>query len=432
MMLRNYVVKTLASCARQAIAINRAQVIAVTGSVGKSSAKEAIATLFAGNNDVRVSQKNFNSEIGLPLAVLGLPNGKRSALQWAKILWSAKRRSRRPDPTFPKTLVLEMGVDHPGDMAHLVSIAPPKVAVVTAIGESHYEFFGSLQNIINEKMLLVESLEKDGVAVLNRDDKEVWDNRDRAKCRVISYGFAEDCDVRALEGSMRYEADPAKEAGVHVKIACNGSLVPFFFPGVLGAHSLYAPLAAIAVGISQNFNLVDISSKLQKYQPPAGRMRAIPGIKRTTLIDDTYNASAPRSIIAALRVLAEFPVINPSDDKRIAVLGDMLELGTVSIEAHREVGRAAAASGAQLLVFVGERMGDAMHAAIEAGASPDQVHHFSTADEAGRFVQQRMKQGDVVLVKGSQGMRMERVVKELMAEPLRANELLVRQDPEWM
>src|SRR5688572_27196123 len=104
MMLRNYVVKTLATCARQAIALNRAQVIAVTGSVGKSSAKEAISTLFAGDTSVRVSQKNFNSEIGLPLAVLGLPNGKRSALKWAKILWQAKRSSRRPDPTFPKTL----------------------------------------------------------------------------------------------------------------------------------------------------------------------------------------------------------------------------------------------------------------------------------------------------------------------------------------
>jgi UDP-N-acetylmuramoyl-tripeptide--D-alanyl-D-alanine ligase len=431
-MLRSYVVSSLADCARRAIQLNRPEVIAITGSVGKSSAKEAIGALFAGDPSVRVSPKNFNSEIGLPLAVLELPNGHRSALKWLQVLRLASKRSRKADPSFPRTLVLEMGVDHPGDMAKLVDIAPPNVAVVTAIGESHYEFFGSLEAITNEKMRLVEALHKDGVAVLNRDDKEVWDARGRARGKVVSYGFHEEADVRCLEGSMRYEADPAKDPGTHAKVSYAGSLVPFFFPGVLGGHSLYAPLAAAAVGVARGMNLVDISAKLRSYVPPAGRMRAIPGIKRTMLIDDTYNAAAPRSVKAALAVLAGYPVVSPSDDKRIAVLGDMLELGAISVEAHREVGRAAVAGHLDMLVFVGQRMAEAHQASLEAGAPPDRTYHFATPEEAGRFVQERMKQGDVVLVKGSQGMRMEKVVRELMADPLRASELLVRQDPEWM
>jgi UDP-N-acetylmuramoyl-tripeptide--D-alanyl-D-alanine ligase len=429
-MLRTYVVRQLAAFARRAIVLNRPEIIAITGSVGKSSAKEAIGALFSDDPKVRVSPKNFNSEIGLPLAVLALPNGHRSALRWLQVLWLARRRSRRADPEFPKMLVLEMGVEHPGDMAHLVAIAPPKTAVVTAIGEAHYEFFGSIEAITNEKMRIVQALPADGVAVLNRDDKDIWDVRDRAKCKVVSYGFQEECDVRALDGSLRYEADPDKEPGTHAKIAYAGSLVPFFFPGVLGAHSLYAPLAAIAVAVSRGMHLVDVATKLRTYQPPAGRMRAIPGIKRTVLIDDTYNAS-PRSTKAALRVLTDYPVVNPADDKRIVVLGDMLELGTISVASHQDIGRAALASRADLMVFVGERMGDAYRAALDAGASPDRAFHFSGPEEAGRFVQNRMKQGDVVLIKGSQGIRMEKVVKELMAEPLRANELLVRQDPEW-
>jgi len=125
-------------------------------------------------------------------------------------------------------------------------------------------------------------------------------------------------------------------------------------------------------------------------------------------------------------------VMTKGDDKKIAVLGDMLELGAKTREYHEEIGRAAVAAGCDVMVFVGEKMGDAMQAAVASGASRAQVAHFASADEAGRYVQQIMKQGDVVLVKGSQGMRMEKVVKELMAEPLRAKELLVRQEEEWV
>jgi UDP-N-acetylmuramoyl-tripeptide--D-alanyl-D-alanine ligase len=156
-------------------------------------------------------------------------------------------------------------------------------------------------------------------------------------------------------------------------------------------------------------------------------MRYVAGIKRTVIIDDTYN-SAPRSLDAALAVLGEMPVAE--DAKRFAVLGDMLELGPMTETAHREAGRKAA-SRADILVLVGERMADAEKGAIEAGAGEERVFHFSTPEEAGRFVQERMKKDDVILVKGSRGMHMEKVVKEIMADPLAAGTLLVKEHDEW-
>jgi UDP-N-acetylmuramyl pentapeptide synthase len=173
---------------------------------------------------------------------------------------------------------------------------------------------------------------------------------------------------------------------------------------------------------------VEIADALMKYEPAPGRMRLLPGIKRSFLIDDTYN-SAPRSVKAALDLLDELPR-NSLDDKKFAVLGDMLELGEGSEAAHREIG-AYAEKAADVLVFVGERMVEAERAAREAGAGDDRVFHFARAEEAGRFVQERMKQGDAILVKGSRGMEMERTVKELLAVPMLAKKLLVKFHPEW-
>jgi UDP-N-acetylmuramoyl-tripeptide--D-alanyl-D-alanine ligase len=208
-----------------------------------------------------------------------------------------------------------------------------------------------------------------------------------------------------------------------VKVAVEGSTVPLFVPKALGWPSVYAALAAVAVGRARGMNLVEITERLRSYQPPPGRMRYIPGIKQTVIIDDTYNA-APKSMGAALDVLADIPV-GTEDDKRIAVLGDMLELGALSEEGHRRVGKRVSELGIHLLVLVGERMGDAKKGAKEAGMDENAIFHFASPEEAGRFVQERMKQGDIVLVKGSRGMKMEIVVKELMADPLSAGTELV-------
>lgn len=429
-MFKSYVVASLAKAAKKVLAREKPEIIGVTGSVGKSSAKEAVGLVLRSQTKVRVSPKNFNTEIGLPLSILGLPNGHRSAWKWLGILRRARKIARRGEGEFPKVLVLEMGVEHPGDMKDLLAIARPKIGVVTAVSEAHEEFFGSVAAIAQEKGLMVEALPEDGWAILNRDDENVWAMRERTKASVVSFGFHDEADVQVLESSIRFSSDPDGEFGMHVKLSCKGIEVPMFLPGMLGAHSLYAVLAAFTVGAVREMNLLAVAEALRSYEAPAGRMKVLKGIKRTLLIDDSYNAS-PRSVKAAIAVFKELKVVLPGDDKKIAVLGDMLELGARSQEYHEDIGRAVAASGATMAVFVGERMGDAERAAIAAGMKREHVSHFANVEEAGRYVQQQMKQGDIVLVKGSQGMRMEKVVKELMAEPLMAKALLVRQDEEW-
>lgn len=421
MIMRKMLESKLASFARAVLRRERPQVVAVTGSVGKSSAKEAIAVVLAKRFRVRPSQKNYNTEIGLPLAVLGLPSGDASGLKWLGILWKAWGRSMTKDPDYPKVLVLEMALQHPGDIAKLCDIAPPDIGVVTAIGESHLEFMGTRENIIKEKRVVVERLPKEGVAVLNRDDENVWAMRAKTKAKVLSYGFHEEADVRALPESVSYACSPDRECGMHFKLTAGGATVPVFLPHVLGKHGIYAALAAAAVGVAKDMNLVEVSDGLGMYSPPPGRLRYVAGIKHTVIIDDTYNA-APTSALAALEVLRDIPM--PDTVKRVAVLGDMLELGADSEEGHRRVGMKAA-HAADLLVFVGERMRDAMKAAAAEGAGEERSFWFATPEEAGRFVQERMKMGDYVLVKGSRGMKMEKVVKEIMAEPLDADRLLV-------
>jgi len=418
--MRIVIEKILASSAARLIARHKPEIVAITGSVGKSSAKDAVATVLNGRFDVRATPRNLNTEIGLPLTVLGLPEGGSSALKWAGILPRAIMRSFSGG-LYPKTLVLEMGLQHPGDIAKLCDIAPPSIGIVTAIGESHVEFMGSVDAIQKEKRVIVERLPKEGHAVLNRDDDRVWAMRTKTKAQIVSFGYHEESTFRALPDSVSYACGFDRECGTHVKISVNGSAVPFFLSDVLGRHGVYAALAAAAVGTVKGMNLVDISEAMRGYRPPPGRMRHLAGIKRTVLIDDTYNAS-PRSTKAALDVLGEMPL--PEGAKRIAVLGDMLELGTGTEEGHREVGMHAA-DKADLLIFVGERMSIAELGALSAGVPSDRIFHFPDADAAKMFVQERMKQNDVVLIKGSRGMRMERVVKEIMADPLDADRLLV-------
>lgn len=420
-MMRTQLEGMLAGFAKAVLKREKPHIVGVTGSVGKSSAKEAIAVVLGKHFRVRASKKNFNTEIGLPLTILGEPTGDRSALKWLGILLRGWKKSVSKDPDYPNILVLEMALQRPGDIAKLCDIARPDVGVVTAVGESHLEFMGSVDNILKEKRIVVERLPKEGYAILCRDDEKVWGMREKTAAKVTSYGYHEEADVRALPDSVSYACSPDRECGMHFKISAGGATVPVFLPHVLGKHGIYAALAAAAVGIVKGMNLIEISDALSLYTPPPGRLRYIPGIKHTVIIDDTYNA-APRSVTAALEVLRDIPM--PENVRRFAVLGDMLELGSDSEKGHADVGRKAAET-ADVLVFAGERMRDAKRAANEAGAGDDRTFWFATPEEAGQFVQNRMKMGDFVLVKGSRGMRMEKVVKELMADPLAADRLLV-------
>ncbi|MFA5413039.1 MAG: UDP-N-acetylmuramoyl-tripeptide--D-alanyl-D-alanine ligase [Patescibacteria group bacterium] len=425
--MKKIVQKILYVLARSILKKYKPEVIGITGSMGKTSTKEAIFAVLSSKFRVRQNLKNYNNELGVPLSILGAESGRKSILRWLGIFFHGIKLILFRDAEYPQILVLEMGADHPGDIKYLTELAPCKVGVVTGIGPAHLEFFESIEKIIKEKRVVVSHLRPEGFAVLNRDDEKVFEMREKTRGKVLTYGFNAEAEVRAGEEGMI--GDGVEISGMNFKLSYAGAVVPIFLPGVLGRQHIYAALAGAAVGITYGMNLVEVAESLKRYIAPKGRMNLIPGIKRTLIIDDTYNAS-PIPVEAALGVLQSIK-LPAEDDKKFAVLGDMLELGSFSEEGHKQVGRAAAASGVDFLVTVGERSRDIVRAAKEAGMSEDKISNFPTPEEAGIFVQGKMKQGDIVLIKGSQGMRMEKVVKELMAEPLRAYEFLVRQDASW-
>ena len=402
------------------------QIIGVTGSIGKTSAKEAIYTVLSAKFKVRKNIKNYNNEIGLPLTIIGAAGGGRSPLGWLKVFLQAFFLLIRQDKNYPRFLVLEMGADRIGDLKYLTTLAPCKVGVVTGVAPVHLEYFKTLEKIAKEKSVIVSHLPADGWAILNADNQYTAAMTQATKAKVLTYGFGAEAAVRALEINFS-QGDSDQLSGISFKLAYDGSTVPVLLPDILGQHLVYAALAGAAVGIAFGMNLVSIAQALEKFKAPNGRMRLIAGIKDTLIIDDTYNAS-PESMLAAINTEVKIKV----SGQKYAVLGDMLELGDFTQAGHEKIGEAVVANGIDYLITVGERARIIADQAQALGMDKDKVFSFGDAIAAARFVQERIKAGDLILIKGSQGMRLEKTVKEIMAEPLRARELLVRQEAPWI
>lgn len=406
------------------------KVIGLTGSVGKTSTKEAIFKVLSHKFKTGKNIKNYNNEIGLPLSIIGMESAKKNPLVWIWIFIKAMLMVIFKNGNYPEMLVLEMGADKPGDIKYLVDFVKCHVGVVTAIGAAHLELFGSIEKVAREKQNIISHLKVDDFAILNWDDELVMNMKDKTRAKIMTFGFNEGADVRAMD--LDISAGPSSDPwidvqikGLSFKLKYKGATIPVFLPKVLGKHQVYSALAAAAVGISQGMNLSDVTEALRNFNPPAGRMRLIAGIKHTSIIDDSYNSS-PMAVQAALKVLKDVQI----PGKKYVVLGDMLELGSYTETGHREVGLAAA-SVADFLVTSGERAKIIARSAIEAGMDQDHVYSFDDPLSAGKFIQDRIKSGDMVLIKGSQGARMEKLVKEIMAEPEKAKELLVRQTKDW-
>jgi len=416
--------------AKLILAKYKPKVVGITGSVGKTGTKEAVYTVLAGKFSVRRNLKNYNNEFGLPLTVIGVDSPGRSIFGWAGVFLKALGLILFKDKKYPKILVLEMGVDRPGDMQYLSSIVRCDIGIVTLISHSHEEYFGSIKEIQKEKGVMIENLKPNGWTILNFDDEVTKQISEKSKARVLTFGFKPGASLQAQELVFSFEKnkEAASLLGISFKLAYKGSFVPVLLPEVIGYNAIYAALAASAVGVAMEMNLVEIAEALRKFNSPNGRMSLIDGIKHTLIVDDSYNSS-PSSTMLALDMVSKIPLARGA--RRFAVLGDMLELGSYSEDGHKEVGQYAHKSGIDHLITVGERARDIGRGAEAAGMSKDNIFEYTDVAEAGRFVQQRILHGDLIFVKGSQGMRMEKIVKELMAEPLRAEELLVRQGKEW-
>lgn len=400
-------------------------IIGVTGSVGKTSARMAIYAVLKKKYRVRTAEKNYNNEIGLPLTIIGIPHYGRNILGWLYGLIRANKRIvwfRR----YPEILVLEYGVDRPGDMEYLLSIARPNIVVVTAIGEvpAHVEFFKDAEELMNEKARMVAALPLDGYAILNHDDYAVYDMKEKTEAHVLTFGADAHSEVRIIWNDAEALGRGEMPEGIAFKIEYNGSVVPVRLDGAFGMPQASAAAAAAAVGIVLKMNLVEISEMLRSYAPPSGRMRLLEGKNNSLIIDDTYNA-APEAMRAALDTLKSLP-----GKRKIAVLGDMLEIGKYTEQAHRAIGDQAAGF-TDLLFCVGPRAKFIVDEARQRGMPGERIFIFDDSLSAGRGLESMIEEGDLILVKGSQGMRMERAVEQIMANPERAGELLVRQEGYW-
>lgn len=429
-MLKTILQIILGIFARRIIKKYHPDVIGITGSIGKTSSKETITAVLSSRFNVRSNVKNYNNEIGLPLAVIGVEQTPgRRVLGWLIVLGKALVLLITRVKNYPEMLVLEMGADKPGDIAYLVDIAPCKVGVLTFISHVHTEFFKTIKKIAQEKSIIISHLKKDDYAVLNFDNEMVMQLASKTHAEITTYGFKEGADLRATDVNIIFESATGWPAGLNFKATYKGSIVPVFLSGQIAEHFIPAALAGLAVGSVFGVNLVEGATALAKLPPLAGHMRLLHGIKNTFIIDDTYNSS-PEPTKSALQTLAKIAVKDGSE--RYAVLGDMLELGPETENAHREIGFRVAELGIDYLITVGEASKHTAMAAREAGLHEHQVASFADSVSAGRFLQDKLEKNDVVLVKGSQGLRMEKIVKEVMAEPLRAYDLLVRQSQEWM
>lgn len=389
--------------------------------MGKTSTRDAITAVLQTQYRVRSSQKNLNNEFGLPLTILGFSSPGRNILGWLQVFVSGYLHAWFT-LDFPRVLVLEMGIDKPGDMDYLLSIVKPDIAVLTWIGSSHYEFFKSERGVAEEKIKLIKALDKQGVAVLNVDSEKVKQQQNFTRGQILTYSTQDSsADVYAEVRKEHLEL-PAR---TQLKVSSKGAIFELTINAV-GAGHYSAVAAAVAVGKTMGIDSDQLAKGLANYRSEPGRMKFLKGLRKTLLIDDSYNAS-PESMHSALEVLPKV-----QRKIKVVVLGDMLELGNLAIPAHQEIGRQVAKLNPSFLYTVGALGKVISQKAIESGFDESRAVHFENSVAAGEYLRQNLPPESVILIKGSQSMRMEKISKELLAEPMTAGQVLPRQYGGWL
>jgi len=417
-LLKAPVAMLLALLARAIINKYRPTIVMITGSVGKTSTKDAIAAALGDHFYLRASEKSYNSEFGLPLTVIGSKNPWENPAAWLRVFQEALALVMLPSH-YPKLLVLEVGADRPGDLARILRIAKPDVVVVTRLPDVpvHVEAYASPQAVRDEEFTPAYALLPGMPLIISADDSHARAMAARLPASLRTFGFADDAQVRLSNPAFFMDE---KGGGMTASVDSNVIRVA----GALGRPQLYAPAAAIAVALALDMTLEEALAGLLKYVAPPGRARIIRGKNGSLIIDDSYNAS-PAAVEEGLSSLDLIPHVN----RKIAVLGDMLELGRYSVEEHERVG-VLAAEKADILVSVGTRSRVTHTAALAAGMPEECAFSFDASSEAAAALLALVQEKDVVLVKGSQSMRMERVSEALLADPADAARL-VRQEQEW-
>ena len=351
------------------------QVVGVTGSVGKSTTKEMIAAVLSSTYRVAKTPANYNNDIGMPMAILAMPEDTQVA-------------------------VLEMGMNHFREIAYLSSIAQPNVAVVINIGTMHIEYLGSKEGILKAKMEILEGMREGADVILNGDDPLLWSQRDLTGMKLHFFGCENPkCDIKALD---------LKEGAGYTgfRVECGENAFPVEL-SLEGKHYISDALAAVSVGMAMGVEPAKIQESLSRFQNMAGRQEIFTA-KGCTIIKDCYNAG-PESMAAALEVMGK------REGRHVAVLGDMLELGACTQAEHYRVGRIAAEK-ADLLLAYGPNGKRTLSGAITGGMAENKAMAFEDRDKLVAVLKRLAKPGDVLLFKGSRGMRMELILEAFLKE----------------
>ena len=349
-----------------------ALVIGVTGSVGKTTTRELIHFALSAEFEGIRSRKNFNNTIGLPLCLLDVGHHH-------------------------EFVVVEMGAARIGDIAELAKVAIPEVGVITSIGPAHLESFGSVDGVIQGKGELLESLPPTGFAVLPGDDPVIRQMADRAPCPVLFVGEGDDNQLRARNVRVSHD-------GLQFRVEGFDFLIP-----VCGRHHLTNALCAIAIAREIGVRYQSVAQGLARFEPIEGRSQ-IRNFGQWTVIDDTYNAS-PLSVAAACRMLLDMEL--PGLGRRIAVLGDMRELGSIAVTEHQKIGSLAAELKIDLVLACGVYADEVARGAEQAGMNRHRIAAAPDLETTKAVLDCWLEPGDVILVKGSRATRMERVVEWL-------------------
>lgn len=352
-------------------------VVGITGSVGKTSTKEMVYAVLASQYKTVKTKGNLNNEIGMPMTLFSLDNSYEAA-------------------------VVEMGMSDYGEISRLSRTLKPTIGIITNIGISHIQNFGSMENILKAKLEILDGMDQDTPLILNKDDDLLCDYIEKEKYNeILSFGINNTtADVKA---SNIIHHNMSAEFDVH----CFGQHIHVTIP-VMGKHNVYNTLAAVCVGLVLKIPLNKICESFQNYQNAPLRQNIYEnnGIK---ILEDCYNAS-PDSIQAALDVLQEIPC----EGKRVAVLGDMLELGEYSEQAHRSVGKHVAEANIDLLICYGKEAMQIKESAIINGMV--YAHYFESKNTLIDFIRQNIYKGDAILFKASRGIKLEEVLQEVFKE----------------
>jgi UDP-N-acetylmuramoyl-tripeptide--D-alanyl-D-alanine ligase len=365
-----FTLQEMAHMHREKFAIS---VVGITGSNGKTTTKEMLAGILKQKGPVHKNEGNLNNHIGVPLTLLKLDRRHRSS-------------------------VVEMGMSATGEIDTLARLVSPDVGVITNIGPAHLEFLGTMDMVALAKAELLSNLKSDGTAVLNADDRYFTTLRNKCSGRVLSFGIEDEADVRAFD--IRQGKD-----FTDMTIGADGSTVKVRLPAI-GRHNIYNALAAAAGAAAVGMSLDAVRYGLEDFSPVAMRSE-LKQIKGRTVLADYYNAN-PGSVQAALETLISLR----AGRRSVAVLGDMLELGETAADAHREVGRTAARLGVDVIIAMGTLSKHILDGAIEAGMPKDRVIMAGSHAEAAALLKERSRNGDAVLIKGSRGMKMEKILEE--------------------